>query len=94
MRAVARQATARQGNVRVATALEGGGIAGTRRRRRNGARGSQGPPGRTTAGIRRRRRDRATARRDANAELGKARTMARQGEGRMAARDAKGGGGA
>ena len=88
------RATVRQGNDRVATALEGGGVVGTRRRRRDGARGSQGPPGRTTAGIRRCRRDRATARQDANAELGKARTVARQGEGRMAARGAKGGGGA
>ena len=86
------RATARQGNGRVATTLEGGGVAGTRRRRRDDARGSHGPPGRMTAGIWRRRRDRATARQDANAELGKARTVARQGEGRMAACGAKGGG--
>ena len=88
------RATARQGNGRVATALEGGGVAGTRRRRRDDARGSQGSPGRTTAGTRRRRRDRTTARRDANAELGRARTVTRQGDGKMAARGAKGGGGA
>ena len=91
VRAVARQGdhqtgqTPVEGNNRAATALEGGGVAGTQRRHRDGARGSQGPSGRTTAGTQRRRRDHATARRDANAEHGRARTLARQGDGRTAA---------
>ena len=80
------RATARQGNGRAATTLEGGGVAGTRRRRRDGARGSQGPPGRTTTGTRRRRRDRAMARRDANTERGRARMVARQGDGQAGRR--------
>ena len=48
-----------EGNDRAASALEGGGVAGTRRRNRVVTRGSQEPSGGTTAGTQRRRRDHA-----------------------------------
>ena len=48
-----------EGNDRAASALEGGGVAGTRRRNRVVTRGLQEPSGGTTAGTQRRRRDHA-----------------------------------